>query len=134
MFKNYFKAAWRNLVKNKIYSIINIIGLAAGMSVAMLIGFWIWDEVTYDKYHTRHDQLAQVMTTYTDDDGKMGTGSAVCMPIGDELRTKYGSDFKNVSMASWNFGHVTCGRREKDYRHRNVGRSKLPFYVFHAGC
>jgi ABC-type antimicrobial peptide transport system permease subunit len=106
MFKNYFKAAWRNLVKNKIYSIINIFGLAAGMAVAMLIAFWIWDEVTYDKYHTNHKQLAQVMTTFIGDDGKVGTGEAVCMPIGPELRTKYGSDFKNISMASWNFGHV----------------------------
>ncbi|HET6996882.1 MAG TPA: FtsX-like permease family protein [Chitinophagaceae bacterium] len=106
MFKNYFKAAWRNLIKNKIYSIINILGLSAGMAVAMLIGFWIWDEVTYDKYHTRHEHLAQVMTTFIGDDGKIGTGEAVCMPIGDELRNKYGGDFKNISMASWNFGHV----------------------------
>src|ERR1044072_3333528 len=106
MFKNYFISAWRNLVKNRIYSIINILGLAAGMAVAMLIAFWIWDEVTYDKYHTKHNRLAQVMTTYVDDKGKMGTGNAVCMPIGEELRSKYGSDFKNISMTSWNFGHV----------------------------
>jgi len=106
MFKNYFKTAWRNLVKNKIYSIINILGLAAGMAVAMLIAFWIWDEVTYDKYHSNHAQLAQVMTTFIDNDGKKGTGQAVCRPIGDELRSKFGSDFKNISMASWNFGHV----------------------------
>jgi putative ABC transport system permease protein len=106
MFKNYFKIAWRNLIKNKIYSIINVLGLAAGMAVAVLIALWIWDEVTYDKYHANHDQLAQVMTTYTDNDGKMGTGNAVCMPIADELRRKYGSDFKNISMTSWNFGHV----------------------------
>jgi ABC-type antimicrobial peptide transport system permease subunit len=46
------------------------------------------------------------MTTFIDNDNKMGTGRAVCMPIGDELRTKYGSYFKNVAMASWNFGHV----------------------------
>ena len=106
MFRNYFKIAWRNLLKNKVYSIINILGLATGMAVAMLIALWIWDEVTYDKYHKNHEQLAQVMTTFFDDDGKMGTGQAVCMPIGDELRRKYGSDFKNISMASWNFGHV----------------------------
>jgi ABC-type antimicrobial peptide transport system permease subunit len=106
VFKNYLKIAWRNLIKSKVYSIINILGLAAGMAVAMLIAFWIWDEVTYDKSYTNHEQLAQVMTTFVDDDGKMGTGQAVCMPIGDELRSKYGSDFKNVSMASWNFGHV----------------------------
>ena len=113
MLKNYLKTAWRNLVKNKIYSTINILGLAAGMAVAMLIAFWIWDEVTYDKYHTRHERLAQVMTTYIGDDGKMGTGQAVCIPIGDELRNKYGNDFKNVSMASWNFGHVlTIGEKK----------------------
>ncbi|MBV9963482.1 MAG: ABC transporter permease [Parafilimonas sp.] len=106
MLRNYLTIAWRNLVKNKIYSIINILGLAAGMAVAMLIAFWIWDEVTYDKYHANHEQLAQVMTTFYDDDGKMETGQAVCMPIGDELRSKYGSDFKNISMSSWNFGHV----------------------------
>jgi putative ABC transport system permease protein len=106
MLESYFKIAWRNLIKNKIYSIINVLGLAAGMAVAVLIALWIWDEVTYDKYHANHDQLAQVMTTYTDNDGKMGTGNAVCMPIAGELRRKYGSDFKNISMTSWNFGHV----------------------------
>ena len=46
------------------------------------------------------------MTTFIDNDGKMNTNPAVCMPIGDELRNKYGSDFKNIAMASWNFGHV----------------------------
>jgi putative ABC transport system permease protein len=113
MFKNYFTTAWRNLVKNKIYSGINIFGLAAGMAVAMLIAFWIWDELTYDKYHTHHKQLAQVMTTFIGDDGKVGTGEAVCMPIAPELRTKYGSDFKNISMASWNFGHVLAMGEKK---------------------
>ena len=106
MSKNYFKIAWRNLIKSKVYSLINILGLATGMAVAMLISLWIWDEVTYDKYHANHEQLAQVMTTFIDNDGKMDTGPAVCMPIGEELHSKYGSDFKNISMASWNFGHV----------------------------
>jgi ABC-type antimicrobial peptide transport system permease subunit len=106
MFKNYFKIAWRNLIKSKFYSLINILGLATGMAVAMLIAFWIYDEVTYNDYHKNHAQLAQVMTTFIDNDGKMETGQAVCMPIGTELRSKYGSDFKNVAMASWNFNHV----------------------------
>ena len=79
----------------------------------MLIAFWIWDEVTYDRYHTKHEQLAQVMTTYTDNDGKKETGQAVCMPIGKELSSKFGSDFKNISMASWNFGHVLAVGNKK---------------------
>ena len=106
MFKNYFKIAWRNLIKNKIYSVINILGLATGMAVALLIALWIWDEVTFNDYHTNHRHLAQIMTTFFDDKNKAETGQAVAMPLGEELRTKYASDFKNVSMASWNFGHV----------------------------
>ncbi|MEP7233470.1 MAG: ABC transporter permease [Ginsengibacter sp.] len=113
MFKNYFKIAWRNLIKSKVYSFINILGLATGMAVAMLIALWIWDEVTYDKYHSNHNQLAQVMTTFIGNDDKMETGQAVCMPIGNELRSKYGSDFKNVSMASWNFDHVLAVGEKK---------------------
>ena len=113
MLKNYFKIAWRNLIHSKVYSLINILGLATGMAVAMLISLWIWDEATYDKYHSNHERLAQVMTTFIDNDGKMETGQAVCMPIGDELRSKYGSDFKNVSMASWNFGHVLAVGEKK---------------------
>ncbi|MEO7960367.1 MAG: ABC transporter permease, partial [Ginsengibacter sp.] len=115
MLKNYFKIAWRNLIKNKVYSIINVLGLATGMAVAILIGLWIWDEVTYNQYHKNRNELAQVMTTFIDNDGKGETGQAVSMPIGDELRSKYGSDFKNIAMASWNFGHVLA-----------VGDKKIP--------
>ena len=105
MIKNYFKIAWRNLLKSKAYSAINIIGLATGMAVVILIGLWIWDELSFDRYHRNHSQIAQVMTTQTFN-GETGTGPAVAMPLGNELRAKYGSDFKQVSMASWNFGHV----------------------------
>lgn len=63
MFKNYLKIAWRNLIKSKVYSVINVLGLAAGMTVAMLIGLWIWDEVTFDQSFANHKQLAQIMTT-----------------------------------------------------------------------
>ena len=49
MFKNYFKTAWRNIIKNKTYSVINVLGLATGMAVAMIIGLWIYDEVSANK-------------------------------------------------------------------------------------
>jgi putative ABC transport system permease protein len=105
MLKNYFKIAWRNMLKSKWYSLINILGLAIGMTVALLIALWIRDELTFDNYHQQHDQLAQVMTTQTFN-GETGTGQAVAMPLGNELRSKYAGDFKYVSMASWNFGHI----------------------------
>ena len=61
MYKSYFKIGWRNLLKNKGYSFINIGGLALGMTVAMLIGLWMHDELTFDSYHPNHDRIAQVM-------------------------------------------------------------------------
>ncbi len=112
MLKNYFVIAWRNLLKSKIYSAINIVGLATGMAVAILIALWIWDELSFDNYYKNHQEIAQVMTTQTFN-GQTGTGEAVAEPLGNELRTKYGSDFKAVSMASWNFGHILAAGEKK---------------------
>jgi len=109
MFRNYVKIAWRNLTNNKMYSGINVLGLATGMTVAMLIGLWIWSEVTFDTSFANHRQLAQVMTTTINDDGKLSTDPMVCQPIAGELRRKYGSDFKNISMSRWNMSAITVG-------------------------
>jgi hypothetical protein len=76
MIRNYIKVAFRNLRKSLGYSTINILGLAVGLGVAMLIGLWIWDEMTYDHYFPNHKRLAQVMTTQTFN-GNTGTGQAV---------------------------------------------------------
>jgi tRNA(His) 5'-end guanylyltransferase len=75
MIKNYFKIAWRNLVRSKGYSAINIGGLAVGMAVAMLIGLWVYDELTFNKYHTNYDRIAQVMQHATFN-GKVETQTA----------------------------------------------------------
>ena len=61
MYKSYFKIGWRNLLQNKGYSFINIGGLALGMAVAILIGLWMYDELSFDTYHPNHDRIAQVM-------------------------------------------------------------------------
>ena len=50
MFKSYFKIGWRNLLHHKGYSLINVSGLALGMAAAILIGLWVFDELTFNKY------------------------------------------------------------------------------------
>jgi len=112
MLKNYFKIAWRNLLKSKVYSSINVLGLACGMAVAMLIGFWMFDELTYDHYHANHKKIAQVMITQTFNN-ETGTGQAMAIPLGVELRNKYTSDFKYVTLCSWNFGFVVGAGEKK---------------------
>src|SRR3954464_3764196 len=96
MFRNYFKIAWRNLLKSKTYSFINIAGLAAGMAVAMIIGLWISDEMTANREFKNYESIYQVMMHQTFD-GKRGTQIALPYPLGDELKAKY-PDFKKVAM------------------------------------
>ena len=97
--------AFRNLVKNKFTSLINIGGLATGMAVAILIGLWIYDEVSFDKSFPNHKRIAQIMQRFTIN-GETGAGTTIPFPVGDALRKSFGSDFKHVSMSSWNGGHV----------------------------
>ena len=105
MFSNYLKIAWRNLLRNKIYSGINIGGLAVGMAVAMLIGLWVWDELTFDHYHKNHDRVAQVMTTQTLN-GETTTVDALPIPLANALRTNYGTAFKRMALVFPAFPHI----------------------------
>lgn len=107
MLKNYIKVAWRNLVNSRIYSIINIVGLATGMAAALIIGLWVWDEVSFDTYHRNYDRLARVMVDASAE-GKIFTGSTVSQPMGYELRDKYGTDFKHVALVSWRAAHIVA--------------------------
>src|SRR5688572_16031753 len=60
MVKNYFKIAWRNLVRNKAFSTINILGLALGLACSLLIMLWVQDERSVDGFHQNGKQLYQV--------------------------------------------------------------------------
>jgi putative ABC transport system permease protein len=102
MLKNYLKIAWRNLIKNKAYSLLNIGGLAMGMTVAMLIGLWIYDEFSYNKYHSNADRVARVLQNQTFNGGEVQTWSAQALQLGPELRNSYGASFKYITMATFN--------------------------------
>ena len=123
MIKNYFKIAWRNLKKSKVYSFINIVGLAAGMAVAMIIGLWIYDEVSTNKHFKNYDTLYQVMMHQTFD-GKRGSQRALPFPLGEELKAKY-ADFKNVAMCDWG------GKRSLMYGDKKI--SKFGHYIGEQG-
>lgn len=65
MLSTYFKIAFRNLARSKTHSLINIAGLSMGMAVALIIGLWIWDELSFDRYHQHYDRIARVMQLQT---------------------------------------------------------------------
>lgn len=124
MIKNYIKIAWRNLVKNKGYAALNIGGLAVGMAVALAIGLWIWDELTFDRYNRNYDRIAQVFQNQ-DFGGDIATWQTMPYPMGEALRHEFPGDFKHVVMASWDFYFVLT--------HGDKHLKKLGKYVEPAG-
>ncbi|HEY4064773.1 MAG TPA: ABC transporter permease [Puia sp.] len=60
MLKNYFKTAWRNIVNNRLYSLINVTGLTAGLAVGILILLWVQDELSFDQYHHKAARIYKV--------------------------------------------------------------------------
>ncbi len=111
MFKNNLKIAWRNLLKSKTYSFINILGLAAGMAVAMIIGLWISDELSANRLFKNYDSIYQVMMHQTFD-GKRYSQTALPYPMGEELKAKY-PDFKAVAMCDWGANHSLVYKDKK---------------------
>jgi putative ABC transport system permease protein len=97
MIKNYFKIAWRNLTRNKGYSVINIGGLAVGIAVAMLIGLWVYDEVGYNHSFKNFQHIAQVSRIYTEPLNRETNNSVYLpQPMAKVLRNNYGHLFKHV--------------------------------------
>ncbi|HEX3384274.1 MAG TPA: ABC transporter permease [Mucilaginibacter sp.] len=86
MFRNYLKMAWRNTLHNKVYSALNIAGLAAGMAVALLIGLWVVNQYSYDRFLPRYQQLYQVEMNLTSQHSGTTTQTSIALPLTDVLR------------------------------------------------
>lgn len=100
MIKNYFKIAWRNLLKNKVYSFVNIFGLALGLAVTITIGLWMQDMLNYDGNFPKRDKIAQFWQHQTFN-GQTGSSPAMPLPLEFELRDNYGEYFDYIVMSSW---------------------------------
>jgi putative ABC transport system permease protein len=111
MLKNYFKTAWRNLINNKIYSSLNILGLATGMAVALLIGLWVYYQSSYDRFLPAYQQAFQVRYNYNNN-GEIRTQSEVCLPLADALK----NDIPEIAYTAPAFGPVSNGLMVDDKR------------------
>ncbi|WP_020599302.1 ABC transporter permease [Spirosoma panaciterrae] len=125
MIRNYLKVAFRNLARHKGYSAINVGGLAVGMAVAMLIGLWIYDELSYNTYHKHYARIAQVMQHQTSN-GHVGSQNAIPAPLEDELRAKYGDNFKHLAMATWQGDRILSYGDKKITRSGNYMGVEMP--------
>jgi putative ABC transport system permease protein len=103
MIINYFKIAWRNLLKHKTYSAINILGLAIGMAVTLLIGLWVYSECTYDRSLPGYEQAYQVKRNFNSN-GTMLTFNSISLKLADALRNHY-PEIEEVAETDWMISH-----------------------------
>lgn len=88
MFKNNFKIAWRSLLRQKAYSLINILGLAVGFSCATLLYLYVNDELSYDQFHSKYERIYKV-TSHNDFDGQKENYSTTSLALAPTLMADY---------------------------------------------
>jgi len=94
-----------------VYSSINLIGLSTGMAIALLIGLWILDELSFDTYHQNRATVAQVMDNQTLNGNRL-TLDNISAAVPDELRAKFSADFKRVTMVSQSTNILAVGNKK----------------------
>jgi putative ABC transport system permease protein len=105
MFRHNLHIAWRQWRASKAYSLINLGGLTAGLTVALLIGLWISDELSFDHYFPNHTRIVKVMVTRPSDAGPV-TSDLQPIPLVEELRANHSRFFRRLAVVFPNFPHA----------------------------
>ncbi|MBK7873668.1 MAG: ABC transporter permease [Saprospiraceae bacterium] len=93
MLQNYFKIAFRNLMRHKVFSLVNLFGLTIGLACCLLIALFILDELSYDRYHEKADRIYRVTRSFLEKDGSVQLHLGhVAPPFGPLIK----NDFKEV--------------------------------------
>jgi putative ABC transport system permease protein len=104
MFRNYFKTSWRNIIKEKGYSGFNILGLAIGMAVALVIGLWVQYQLSYDRFLPDYGQAYRTMVRSSRNGVVEAGGWATCLPLADAIK-KDVPEVKYVARADFGSQH-----------------------------
>ena len=99
MLKNYFKTAWRNIMRSKGYSALNVFGLATGMAVALLIGLWVYNEYSYDRFLPEYQQLYRVQRNFSSNSDTL-TFRTTSLKLADALRSQI-PEIEYVAESDW---------------------------------
>src|SRR5882672_871643 len=125
MLINYFMIAWRNLLKDRQFTLLNLLGLSTGLACSLLLYLWIADELKVDKYNEKDRQLYQVMVNEKTDHG-IQTGWGTPGLLGKTLSEEIPDIEYSVSIlpASWftNGGMLTSGNTHMKAKGQFVGK------------
>src|SRR3954469_11698322 len=113
MIRNYLKIAWRNILSNKIDSALNILGLAAGMAVALIIALWVEYQYSFDKALPNYEQLYQVRRNFNSN-GETLTFSTTSLKLADALRNSI-PEIEYVAESDWLGSHGLMVGNKKFY-------------------
>jgi hypothetical protein len=100
MLKNYFKVSWRSFSRNKIFSVINISGLAMGIASAVLLLLWIHNEISADRFHRNGDRIYEVYSQSVID-GRIQSWGASPMVLGPVLQSTYPQQIEDIVRTNW---------------------------------
>ena len=129
MLKTFFKTAWRTIVRDKVYSLLNILGLATGMAVALLIGLWVRDQVTYDCFFPGYEQTYQVRYNFSDN-GVIRNTEMVSIPLADVLKQDI-PEIDHVAIAGLGWGAtVRTGGKTIYLQGNSVGEDYLKVFPY----
>lgn len=103
MFRNYFLTAWRNLLNNKGYSALNILGLSVGMAIALIIGLWVQYQYSFDRSYPDYSQVYKAHIRFVRNGEKMQI-SATCLPMSAALRKEI-PEIKYAVHTDWMQSH-----------------------------
>lgn len=100
MIKNYLIVALRNIFRNKLFSIVNVLGLVFGICSALLIFLWVKDELSFDGFHVNGDRLYRVMENQTYSDGRIYTFAATPGPMAPFIKDKF-PEIEQATRFTW---------------------------------
>lgn len=104
MIKNYFKIAWRSLIKNKLYSAINIGGLGVGMAVSFMLLVYVYNEFTFDGFHEKKDRIYKVLRNQPAN-GEVYTGDATPVQVAGTLIKDY-PEIETAARTTWGYDQL----------------------------
>ena len=92
--KRYWKIALRNLRREKLYALLNVSGLALGLACCLMLGLYLWGELTYDRHHVNHEHIYRIEGSLTYADGRSSSTAITSSPLGPMLAEEYPDYFK----------------------------------------
>ena len=130
MLKNYFRVAWRNLTKNKIYSFINIVGLAIGMAIALLIGLLGPGRTQLRPLLPYHSRIAVGMITQASPGQPTYTGDVITNIMGTTFRSQYSDLFTHTAQYADGGSGILINTGYKTVTGSAIWAQATPFHVW----